>query len=338
MHHDGICSIGTLALQCGAALPHVQIAYATYGRLAEDGRNAILVTHGYTSSHRMLAHGEGVAEGSWAGLIGPGKPLDTARYFIVCANMLGSAYGSTGPASIDVRTAMPFGPDFPRIALADIVQTQKRLLDRLGVRHLHAVVGPSYGGFQALQWALDYPAMVGAIGVVLSGPFLPSHEQMDMGRLQSALAADPAWNGGRYTPPTALQDTLTRLRRENLMAHGTLAVLASQGFAEHERIQELERQARGWAAQFDAHALRVLLQAGLDFDVRGRLHEIRCPVLHVISTSDTLFPPRGVSSLTGVPDLHYTELVTPFGHQASGIAHTGWAASLDKLLARSSSN
>lgn len=334
-HQGGTYAIGTLALQHGSTRLHdVQIAYATHGQLNDDGSNAILVTHGYTSSHHMLAHGEGVAEGSWGGLMGPGRPLDTDRFFIVCSNMLGSSYGSTGPASIDARTGKRYGPDFPRIGVADIVQAQRRLLNRLGVMHLRAVVGPSYGGFQALQWALDHPEMVETIGVILSGPYLPEHEQMHMGGLLAMFEADPAWDGGRYTHPAALQNTLTRLRRDNLRAHGTLAVLAAQGVAPHDRMPELERQARSWAARFDAHSLRVLLQAGLDFDVRPRLHEIQCPVLHVISTTDTLFPPGGACALTGVRDLHYAELDTPFCHQASGAAHEVWAPLLQGLLSR----
>lgn len=107
-------SVGPLALAKGARLHDVEVAYATYGRLAPDGRNAILATHGYTASHLMLAHGAGVAEGSWAPLIGPGKPLDTDRYFIVCSNMLGSSYGTTGPGSIDAATGAPYGADCAR--------------------------------------------------------------------------------------------------------------------------------------------------------------------------------------------------------------------------------
>ncbi|MEY2684137.1 MAG: Homoserine O-acetyltransferase, partial [Pseudomonadota bacterium] len=177
---DARVSVGPLCLTSGAVLPDVTVAFASYGRLDPDGRNAILVTHGYTASHHMLAHGDGVAEGSWAPLIGPGKPLDTDRYLVVCSNMLGSSYGTTGPASTDPLTGRPYGLSFPEIDFADIVEVQRRLLVHLGVKHLRAVVGPSYGGFQALQWALDHPSWVDAIGVVLSGPYFPRTEQTDL--------------------------------------------------------------------------------------------------------------------------------------------------------------
>ena len=125
-------------------MPEVTIAYCTRGRLAADGRNAVLVTHGYTSGHRMIESGAGSSEGSWSTLVGPGAPIDTDRCFVVCSNMLGSSYGSTNAASRDPRTGRPYGSRFPHITVADIVTAQRHLLQHLGVRHLRAVVGPSY--------------------------------------------------------------------------------------------------------------------------------------------------------------------------------------------------
>jgi homoserine O-acetyltransferase/O-succinyltransferase len=144
-------------LHNGEVLPEVTIAYVTRGRLAPDGRNAVLVTHGYTSGPRMIEAGVGSSEGAWSTLVGPGAPIDTDSCFVVCSNMLGSSYGSTNAASPDPRTGRPYGSRFPHITLTDIVSAQHRLLEHLGVRHLRAVVGPSYGGFQAFQWAVTFP-------------------------------------------------------------------------------------------------------------------------------------------------------------------------------------
>src|SRR5664279_432902 len=119
----------------GGSLPEVTLAYVTRGRLASDGRNAILVTHGYTSGPRMIEAGVASSEGAWSTLVGPGAPIDTDRYFVVCSNMLGSSYGSTNAASIDPRTGKPYGSRFPVISVADIVTAQKRLLEHLGVNH-----------------------------------------------------------------------------------------------------------------------------------------------------------------------------------------------------------
>src|ERR1700692_1594977 len=120
-------SFTDLPLRRGGVLPEVTLAYVTCGRLAPDGRNAILVTHGYTSGPAMIEPGVGSSEGAWSTLVGPGAPIDTERYFVVCSNMLGSSYGSTNAASIDARTGRPYGSKFPRITVEDIVTAQKRM-------------------------------------------------------------------------------------------------------------------------------------------------------------------------------------------------------------------
>jgi homoserine O-acetyltransferase len=166
----GSYTFADFRLHNGELLPEVTIAYCTRGRLAAGGRNAVLVTHGYTSGHRMIEPGAGSSEGSWHALVGPGAPIDTDRCFVVCSNMLGSSYGSSNAASRDPRTGRPYGSRFPHITLADIVTAQHRLLEHLGVRHLRAVVGPSYGGFQAFQWAVTFPDAMDGIVPVVSSP------------------------------------------------------------------------------------------------------------------------------------------------------------------------
>src|SRR3981081_2624569 len=137
----------------GTVMPEARIVYETYGRLAPDGRNAVLITHGYTSGHHAAGRNpvNGNQPGSWDGLIGPGKAIDTDKLFVVASNMLGSSFGSTNAASIDPATGQPYGPDFPAISIRDIVAAQKALLDSLGVKHLVAIAGPSYGGSKAYK-------------------------------------------------------------------------------------------------------------------------------------------------------------------------------------------
>jgi len=320
-------SIGPLRLQSGAVLPRVDVAFAHYGRLAEDGGNAVLVTHGYTASHRMLAHGDGVAEGSWAPLIGPGKVLDTDRYFIVCSNMLGSSYGTTGPASTDPATGRRYGADFPAFTLADIVEVQHRLLAQLGVRRLRCVVGPSYGGFQALQWAVDHADMVDSIGVIVSAPYLPPSEHMDLPRLEAALAAAPAHGG--------VEATLKRLRIATMQAYGMEEVLAARGLSPAEREQAIDVMSGRWAQEFDADSLVALLRAAVVFDLRRHLDRVGCRVLHVVASTDKLFPPDQAvqADMAGIRGpCRYLEMQTPFGHQASGPAHALWSGALRELL------
>src|SRR3970282_117242 len=156
----------------GEVLPALTLAYEAYGRLAADGRNAVLVTHGFTSSQHAAGKHAPADEAArrWDGLIGPGKAIDTDRFFVVASNMLGSSYGSTAPASLNPATGRPYGPDFPDITLRAIVGAQKAMLDALGVRHLVAVAGPSYGGFQAFQWAVTYPEFVSGVVPVVTAP------------------------------------------------------------------------------------------------------------------------------------------------------------------------
>ena len=146
-------------LQNGAVMPEVKIAYETYGKLAPDGRNAVLITHGYTSTHHAAGRNSanGYQLGWWDGLIGPGKAIDTDKLFVVSSNALGSSAGSTNGASLNPATGKPYGPDFPAITMQDIVDAQKALLDEIGVKHLVAVAGPSLGGYQAFQWSVSYP-------------------------------------------------------------------------------------------------------------------------------------------------------------------------------------
>jgi len=163
-------TVASFKLESGQVLPDLTLAYETYGRLAPDGRNVILVTHGFTSNHHAAGTYTAAdpSAGWWDGLIGPGKAIDTDRYFVVSSNMLGSSFGSTAPASKNPTTGKPYGPDFPTITLSDIVGAQKLLLDGLGVRHLVAVTGPSYGGFQTFQWAVTYPTFMSGIVPVVS--------------------------------------------------------------------------------------------------------------------------------------------------------------------------
>jgi len=136
-------------LQSGVVMPAVTIAYRTLGRLAPERNNVVLVTHGNTSGPQMIDPGGSTGEGSWNELVGPGKAVDTNSFFVICPNMLGSSYGSTNAASVDPATGKPYGPRFPDITVSDIVATQHALLDHLGIDRLIAIVGPSYGGFQA---------------------------------------------------------------------------------------------------------------------------------------------------------------------------------------------
>src|SRR5712671_1583152 len=192
--------ITNFRLQNGAVMAEAKIAYEAYGRLAADGKNAVLITHGYTSTHHAAGRNpaNGNLPGWWDGLIGPGKAIDTDRLFVVSSNMLGSSSGSTNGASLNPRTGKPYGPDFPAITVRDVVAAEKALLDRLRVKHLVAVAGPSYGGYQAFQWSVAYPDFMDGIVPVNTAPWASANTDKQLAEVQARLATDPEWHGGRY--------------------------------------------------------------------------------------------------------------------------------------------
>lgn len=326
-------NIGALRLRSGVVLPSVQVAYSALGELAPGGDNAILLTHGFTSAHTMIEPGHLVAEGSWADLVGPGRAFDTDRHFVVCSNMLGSAFGTTGPRSVDPLTGKPYGPDFPDITLADIVEVQHRLLHALGVKRLRAVIGPSFGGFQALQWALDHPDQVDAIGVIASDFRAPPGP----GKAQQVarLATSAQWHGGWYYDKGGMAQTLEALRRQTLQVYGLERLHESRGLTPEQSRDRIAAACRQWAGQFDANSLPVLAGAAEHFDVRERLAEIRARVLMVQATTDAIFPANEVSrqhlaSLS--PPTRYLALDSPFGHMAASVESARWAHEIAWLL------
>jgi homoserine O-acetyltransferase len=325
-------------VESGHVLPELTLAYEAYGRLAVDGRNAVLVTHGFTSSQHAagrFSSGDAVA-GWWDGLIGPGKAIDTDRYFVVASNMLGSSYGSTAPASVDPRTGQRYGPGFPDITLRDIVAAQKALLEALGVRHLVAVAGPSFGGYQAFQWAVTYPdAMRGIVAVVTAPRGSGGPEAVEA--LRTRFATDPAWNSGWHYDRGGIVDTMAALRVETLQRYGTSELLARSIADMASRDAELRRQARAWANEFDPNSLLTLRKAAVRFDAEPDFDRIRAKVLYVLSRTDKLFPP---AIATGVMDKlaragvqgFYVEIDTELGHVASGHEWARWGPTLRRFL------
>ncbi|MCC7271811.1 MAG: alpha/beta fold hydrolase [Alphaproteobacteria bacterium] len=321
----------------GGVLPVARLAYETYGRLAPDGRNAVLLTHGFTSSHHAAGRNpeNGGAPGWWDGHVGPGKAIDTDRLFVVSSNMLGSSYGSTSGASIDPVTGKPYGPTFPDISVSDIVRLQRLLLDALGVKHLVAVAGQSYGGFQAFQWAVDFPDFMDAIVPTVTAPKSP---RISYPELHGRLAADPGWNGGWYYGTDGVIGTMRAIREETLKRYGMEEVLKDQGLDAAARDARIKELADAWSKKFDAHALLILRKAADRFDVTADLAKIRAKVLYVIARTDVLFPPSLKDTVmpalkaAGV-DARYFEIDTEYGHTAAGNAWNKWTHVMRDFLA-----
>jgi homoserine O-acetyltransferase len=334
-----------LKLDSGATLPEATLAYETYGALAADGRNAVLITHSLTSSHHAAGfYGSSGAPpghkagdlGWWDKVIGPGEAIDTDKLFVISSNALGSSYGSTDPASLDPKTGKPYGPDFPILTVADIVRAQKALVDSLGVKHLVTVAGPSYGGFEAFQWAVSYPDFVAGIAPVFTAPYSQASPQGDK-RLIAALAKDPNWNGGRYYDRGGVAATLTRLRVEMLEAYGVDALFKDRFPNAAVRETAILAGSRAWAQSFDANGLIALLRAQETFDVRPQFPRIKAKVLYVLSRTDKVFPPSiapGVMAAlkaAGV-DASYVQVDSEIGHMAFGYQTEKWSPALKRFM------
>ena len=188
-----------LRLDSGRELSPVTVAYMTHGTLNADRSNAILICHALTGDQFVASANPVTGKpGWWVSLVGPGKPVDTERYFVICANVIGGCMGSTGPADIDPATDKPYGLSFPLITIRDMVRAQKMLVDALGIEKLFAVIGGSMGGMQVLQWAASYPESVRACIPIAcaarhSAQNIALHE---VGR--QAIMADPEWKNGEY--------------------------------------------------------------------------------------------------------------------------------------------
>lgn len=318
--HLQTLDLGPWRLASGLTLPDLRVAYVQFGRLNSRADNAVLVTHGYTSGPSMLTPGHHTAEGSWAPLLGPGRPLDPERHFVVCSNMLGSSFGTTGPNSLRADTGRPWGGDFPRIELSDIVGVQHALLERLGVRRLKAVVGPSYGGWQALQWAVQYPDQVDAVGAVCSGLTHPPGLSAQAQRERFAACDD--WHDGDFYAHGGMRRTLQTLRWQTMQDYGLERLYVDRYPDPAERTQRMQAQCAHWAERFDPHSMIVLADAAERFDVRERLGEIRCRLWLAVCTTDRIFPPDAdvaarLQALS-VPVCHQV-IDSPYGHMASGV-------------------
>ncbi len=188
-----------MRLDSGLDLGPFTVAYQTYGTLNADRSNAILICHALTGDHYVLdKHPITGKSGWWEMLVGPGKPVDTDRYFIICSNVIGGCMGSTGPAETDPATGKPYGLNFPVITIADMVRAQKLLIDHLGIEQLFAVIGGSMGGMQVLQWAVSYPeAVYAALPIATASIHSAQNIAFHEGGRQ-AIMADPDWCGGDY--------------------------------------------------------------------------------------------------------------------------------------------
>ncbi|HEY6822306.1 MAG TPA: homoserine O-acetyltransferase [Burkholderiales bacterium] len=334
-----------LKLRGGATLPSYELAYETYGELNAARTNAVLVCHALNASHHVAGHYESEPDniGWWDNLVGPGKPLDTRRFFVVGNNYLGSCFGSTGPASINPATGKPWGADFPVVTVEDWVEAQARLADRLGIERFAAVIGGSLGAMQALQWTLSYPERVRHSLVIAAAPRLSAQNIAFNEVARQAIMTDPDFHGGHYyekgvVPSRGLRIArmighITYLSNDAMMEKfGRLLRRASLGFdfdIDFEIESYLRYQGDKFSTYFDANTYLRITKAldyfdpAADFggDLTAALERAKAAFLVVSFKSDWRFAPeRSREIVRALLDnrriVSYLEIDAPGGHDA----------------------
>ncbi len=333
-----------LKLASGATLPEFELAYETYGALNPDRSNAVLICHALNASHHVAGYYADDEDnvGWWDNMIGPGKPLDTTRFFVIGVNNLGSCFGSSGPLSVNPATGRPWGNDFPLVTVEDWVDAQARLADHLGIERFAAVMGGSLGGMQALSWALRYPHRIGHAIVIAAAPNLSAQNIAFNEVARQAILTDPDFHGGHF----AAHATLPRrgLRVARMVGH--ITYLSDQqmeekfgrslrdglkfSFAPEFQIESyLRHQGEKFAEYFDANTYLRITKA-LDYfdpasatggDLTRALAPALCKFLVVSFTTDWRFSPARSREIVKAlvdhrRDVCYAEIDAPHGHDA----------------------
>lgn len=355
---------GPFPLASGESLPAYTLVYECYGALNADRSNALLICHALSGHHHAAGYYdlEDPKPGWWDTAIGPGKAIDTNRFFVVALNNLGGCHGSTGPTSTNPATGRPYGPDFPTVTVPDWVNAQAALADRLGIERWAAVVGGSLGGMQALQWAVDYPDWVEHCVALASAPGLTAQNIAFNEIARHAILSDPEFKGGDYLA----EDTLPARGVALARMVGHLTYMSADGMSDRfgrelreesfssdghrERVFQVEsylrHQGDRFSTHFDANTY-VLMTRALDLfdlsegypDLATALSQASANFLLVSFSSDWRFAPqrsieiRDALMATGKP-VTYANIETDDGHDAFLLPHPTYERLLSEWMQR----
>jgi homoserine O-acetyltransferase len=334
-----------LILKAGKTLASYELVYETYGTLNAARSNAVLVCHALSGNHHVAGwHADNPSKpGWWDNMVGPGKAIDTERFFVIGVNNLGGCHGSTGPASVDRSTGQPYGAGFPLVTVEDWVASQARLLDRLGIERLAFAMGGSLGGMQALQWTLSFPERIGHALVIAAAPKLSTQNIAFNDVARQAIVSDPDFHGGNFYAMNTVPARGLKLARmlghitylsEDLLGEkfGREIKGADYGFnydVEFEIESYLRYQGDKFAQVFDANTYLLMTKA-LDYfdpareaggDFAKAMAPAKAGFLVVSFTSDWRFPPERSRDIVkalvkGDKRVTYAEIDAPHGHDA----------------------
>ncbi len=332
-----------LKLTSGKTLSNVELAYETYGELNSAKTNAILVCHALTGdAHAAGWHSGDAKPGWWEIIIGPGKALDTDKYFVICSNVLGGCKGSTGPASINPKTGKEYALDFPIITIEDMVHAQKKLIDHLGIEKLHAVIGGSMGGMQALQWTVSYPMMMKKASIIATTP-RSSPQQIAFNEVgRQSIISDPYWNNGEYYDKEKRPQSGLAVAR--MIGHITYLSDESMYLKFGRDLQDkdelsydftldfqvesyLHHQGATFVKRFDANSYLYITKAvdyfdlSVDGSLPDGLKKIKSKIQIIAVDSDWLYPvDQSKDLLTALQtigaEVSYNEVKSNYGHDA----------------------
>ncbi|MGJ8514734.1 Homoserine O-succinyltransferase [Carnimonas sp. R-84981] len=348
-----------LPLACGRSLESYELAYETYGTLNAERTNAVLICHALTGNHHAAGWHEGDKKpGWWDAYIGPGKSIDTNRFFVVSLNNLGGCDGSTGPTSINPATGRIWGPDFPLMTVHDWVESQARLADFLGIERFAAIVGGSLGGMQAIQWSLSYPERVGHTAAIATTPKLTAQNIAFNEVARQAIRSDPDFRDGWYSEHQTLPRRGLRLAR--MVGHITyLSELAmgnkfgrdvrnelNFGYGiEFEVESYLRYQGKNFSDRFDANTYLLMTKALDYFDPAGEadgdlaraLAPANSRFLVISFTTDWRFAPSRSRELVDAlvlagKQVSYANIDSSYGHDAFLLPHPRYQAVLGGFL------
>ncbi len=331
-----------LVLKSGGKLGPITLAYETYGKLNSDKSNAILVFHALTGdAHAAGWHKDATTPGWWDPMIGAGKAFDTDKYFVICANVIGGCKGSTGPSSVNPATGKPYGMSFPVITIEDMVESQKYLIDHLGIKKLLCVTGGSMGGLMALEWAVRFPDTMGS-AILIATNYKHTAQQIALHEVaRQAIMSDPNWNKGDYYGkelPAQGMSVSRMIGHITYMSERSMEEKFGRKLQGKEKVGydfshdfEVESYLRyrgaSFVQRFDANSYLYLSKA-LDYfdlseaaDLATVFKAIKSKILIVTFTSDWLYPSYQSKQMvkamkTNEIDVSFIEIETSYGHDS----------------------
>ena len=357
-------TLDTFTTANGQVIAPVNIGWEAYGKLNADKSNVILITHYFSGTSHAAGkyRPEDAAPGYWDAIIGPGKAIDTNRFYVISsdtlvnANVFDKNVITTGPATVNPATGKPYGFSFPVVTIADFVDVQKALLDSLGIERLHAVIGPSMGSFQAIEWAVRYPDKVARLIPVIGSAFMDTYSAIKLQRWAYPILQDPAWHNGDYydkgQPIQGLSTALAYITQDALRPDGCIprypAISIDTGL--QQRIdalplawQQLLAQARLRAEQQDANHILYLVRAsqlwraGMGDNWQQALGRVKAKTLFLPASGDLLLPPALSKHSAAVMNAagnsaQYVEIPGSFGHLDGVVGITAVAERISAFL------